>query len=71
VQDGDRAAAEAQQQLGALDGRIRQVARTAFTGDGMTELDLLMTSESPEDFISSAGHPSTRSPGTPTTCSPT
>ncbi|MGY1691760.1 C40 family peptidase [Geodermatophilus sp. SYSU D01105] len=48
-----QAAAAARQQLDALDGQIRQVARTAFTaGDGMPELDLLMTSDSPEDFVS-------------------
>ncbi|MGY1624105.1 C40 family peptidase [Geodermatophilus sp. SYSU D00965] len=54
VEAADRAAAAAREQLGALDGQIRQVARTAFTsGDGMHELDLLLTSESPEDFVSS------------------
>ncbi|MGY1663077.1 C40 family peptidase [Geodermatophilus sp. SYSU D00705] len=47
-----QAAADAQQQLDALDGQIRQVARTAFTGDGMTQLDVLMTSTSAEDFVS-------------------
>jgi cell wall-associated NlpC family hydrolase len=51
--DGARhAAAEAQEQLRALDGHIRQVARAAFTGDGMTELDLLMISRSAEEFLS-------------------
>ncbi|WP_448607897.1 C40 family peptidase [Geodermatophilus sp. URMC 60] len=53
VRSAEQAAAEAQSQLEALDGRIRQVARTAFTsGDGMPELDLLMTSGSAEDFVS-------------------
>ena len=56
VQSADRAAAEAQSQLDVLDGHIRQVARAAFTstsgGDGMTELDLLMTSGSAEEFVS-------------------
>jgi cell wall-associated NlpC family hydrolase len=47
-----QAAVEARQQLGALDGQIRQVARTAFTGDGMTDLHLLMSSDSIEDFVS-------------------
>ncbi|SFK59741.1 C40 family peptidase [Geodermatophilus ruber] len=47
-----QAAAEAQARLASLDGHIRQVARTAFTGDDMTELDLFMTSESAEDFVS-------------------
>ena len=56
VQSADRVAAEARSQLAALDGHIRQVARAAFTstsdGDGMTELDLLMTSGSAEEFVS-------------------
>ncbi|MGY1761387.1 NlpC/P60 family protein [Geodermatophilus sp. SYSU D00779] len=53
VRSADQAVAEAQSQLDALDGRIRQVARTAFTsGDGMPELDLLMTSRSAEEFVS-------------------
>ena len=54
VQSADRAAAETQTQLDALDGHIRQVARAAFTasGNGMAELDLLMTSGSAEEFVS-------------------
>ncbi|MGY1773367.1 NlpC/P60 family protein [Blastococcus sp. SYSU D00813] len=44
-----------QAQLDSLDGQIRQVARSAYTGadDGLATLDLLMTSESAEDFVSS------------------
>ncbi|MGR6963573.1 NlpC/P60 family protein [Geodermatophilus sp. URMC 61] len=53
VRSAGQAVAAAQTQLDALDGRIRQVARTAFTaGDGMPELDLLMTSGSAEEFVS-------------------
>ena len=55
VRSADRAAAEAQAQLDALDGHMRQVARAAFTSgsaDGMTELDLLMTSGSADEFVS-------------------
>ena len=53
VRNADQAVAEARAQLDALDGRIRQVARAAFTsGDGMPELDLLMTSGSAEEFVS-------------------
>jgi cell wall-associated NlpC family hydrolase len=53
VRSADQAVAEARSQLDALDGRIRQVARAAFTsGDGMPELDLLMTSGSAEEFVS-------------------
>jgi cell wall-associated NlpC family hydrolase len=42
-------------QLDALDGQIRQVARSAYTGTGddFATLDLLMTSDSAEDFVSS------------------
>lgn len=65
AESAQQAAAETQQRLAALDGQIRLVARTAFTGDGMSELALLMTSESVEDFVSSlatldaiAGHTS-------------
>jgi cell wall-associated NlpC family hydrolase len=46
----------AEAQLGTLDGQIRQVARSAYTGgaeDGLATLDLLMTSDSAEDFVSS------------------
>ncbi len=53
AEEADRAAADAQTRLDALDGQIRQVARTAYTGgDTMPELDLLMTSDSAEDFVS-------------------
>ncbi|MGK5113438.1 MULTISPECIES: C40 family peptidase [unclassified Geodermatophilus] len=52
VADADRAAADAQAQLDALDGQIRQVARAAFTGESLSEFDLLMTSASAEDFVS-------------------
>ncbi len=54
VRSADRAAAETQAQLDALDGHVRQVARAAFTasGNGVAELDLLMTSGSVEEFIS-------------------
>ncbi|MGY1747364.1 NlpC/P60 family protein [Blastococcus sp. SYSU D00695] len=47
---------QAHAQRDALDGRIRQVARSAYTGgggDGLATLDLLMTSDSAEDFVSS------------------
>ncbi|MGY1712709.1 NlpC/P60 family protein [Geodermatophilus sp. SYSU D00758] len=46
------AAATARRQLDGLHGQIRQVARSAFTGRNPTELDLLMTSGSAEDFVS-------------------
>jgi cell wall-associated NlpC family hydrolase len=51
----DRALVEAQDQLRDLDGQIRQVARTAYTSgdDTFAGLDLLMTSESADEFVSS------------------
>ena len=55
MQSADQAAAGARARLDALDGHIRQVARAAFTtssGDGLAELDLLMTSGSAEEFVS-------------------
>ena len=53
VQSADRAAAEAQSQLDALDDHMRQVARAASTAsrNGMAELDLLTTSGSAEEFV--------------------
>jgi cell wall-associated NlpC family hydrolase len=50
-----RAADEAQEQLGSLDGQMREIARTAYTGEGYSTFDLMMSSESPEDFLSSLG----------------
>jgi cell wall-associated NlpC family hydrolase len=51
----DRALADAQDQLRELDGQIRQVARTAYTSgdDTFAGLDLLMTSGSADEFVSS------------------
>ncbi|MGY1813137.1 NlpC/P60 family protein [Blastococcus sp. SYSU D00820] len=49
-----QAVADAEAQLGELDGQIRQVARSAYTSSSdMATLDLLMTSESAEDFVAS------------------
>jgi cell wall-associated NlpC family hydrolase len=53
AEEAGRAVDDAQARLDVLDGQIRQVARSAYTGgDTMPELDLLMTSESAEDFVS-------------------
>jgi cell wall-associated NlpC family hydrolase len=51
----EQAAADAREQLGALDDQIRQIARSAYTSDGLTELDLILTSDSAEDFVSQLG----------------
>ncbi|WP_081788457.1 C40 family peptidase [Candidatus Blastococcus massiliensis] len=51
------AALDAQQQRAALDGRIRQLARTAYTSGGnqLTQLDVLLTSDSADQLVSQLG----------------
>ena len=51
----DKAAADARKQLDALDGQIREIARTAYTSDGMSQLGVLLTSNSAEEFVSQLG----------------
>jgi cell wall-associated NlpC family hydrolase len=51
----EQAVLDAQAQLDALDGQIRQIARSAYTGDGLTQIDVLLTSDSAEDFLSQLG----------------
>jgi cell wall-associated NlpC family hydrolase len=51
----EKSAAEAQDELDALDAQIRQIARSAYTSDGLTQLDVLLTSDSAEDFLSQLG----------------
>jgi cell wall-associated NlpC family hydrolase len=56
VADAEQAAAEAEEQLQALDDRIRDLARTAYTGESPTAtLDLMLTSDSADEFVSSLG----------------
>jgi cell wall-associated NlpC family hydrolase len=55
VDAADDTAAEAQDQLDALDGQIREIARTAYTSDGLSQLDVLLTSDSVDDFVSQLG----------------
>lgn len=55
VAAAEQAAADAREQLASLDGQIRQLARAAYTGEGLTEFDLLLTSDSAEDFLSQLG----------------
>jgi len=55
VASADQAAADAQSQLEALDGQIRQIAQAAYTGESFTRLDLMLTSNSVDDFVSSLG----------------
>ena len=55
VATAEQAAAEAQARLDALDGQIRQLARTAYTGDSFSELDVMLTSGSAEEFVHQLG----------------
>ncbi|WP_091543697.1 C40 family peptidase [Modestobacter sp. DSM 44400] len=45
------ALAAAQEQLAVLDGQMRQVARSAFTGQNLSRFNALMTSGSAEEFL--------------------
>jgi cell wall-associated NlpC family hydrolase len=55
VAAAEQAAADAQARLDALDGQIRQLARTAFTGESYSPLDMMLTSSSVDDFVSQLG----------------
>lgn len=52
-----QAADQAQQQLHDLDGQIRQIARSAYTtgGNQLVGLDVMLTSDSADEFISQLG----------------
>ncbi|SDE94733.1 Cell wall-associated hydrolase, NlpC family [Blastococcus fimeti] len=55
--DAELLAFAAQQERTALDGRIRQLARTAYTAGGtsLTQLDVMLTSDSADEFVSQLG----------------
>jgi len=55
VAGAEQAAAEAQQQLVALDGQIRQLARSAYTSEGLSHLDVLLTSDSADELLHQMG----------------
>ena len=55
VAKAEQDAAAAEQRLGELDGQIRELARAAYTGDSLTQLDLLLTSDSAGEFVSQLG----------------
>ncbi|MCW2530678.1 MAG: putative Cell wall-associated hydrolase [Blastococcus sp.] len=55
VASADQAAAEAQTRLDSLDGQIRQLARSAYTSDGFSRLDVMLTSDSAEAFVHQLG----------------
>jgi cell wall-associated NlpC family hydrolase len=51
----EQAAADAQAQLDALDGQVRQLARSAYTSEGFSRLDVLLTSDSADEFVHQLG----------------
>ncbi len=55
VVSADQTAAEAQVQLDALDDQIRQLARSAYTGEGLSRLDVLLTSDSADELLHQLG----------------
>src|SRR3954447_1517344 len=55
VASADQAAAAAQSQLDAFDGQIREIARSAYTSEGFTRLDVLLTSNSADELVHQLG----------------
>jgi cell wall-associated NlpC family hydrolase len=55
VASADLSAADAQAQLTALDGQIRELARSAYTSEGLSHLDVLLTSGSADELLHQMG----------------
>jgi cell wall-associated NlpC family hydrolase len=55
VASAEQAAADAQAQLDSLDGQVRQLARSAYTSEGFSRLDVILTSDSAEDLVHQLG----------------
>jgi cell wall-associated NlpC family hydrolase len=55
VESAEQDAADAAKRLDALDGQIRALARAAYTSDGLSELDMMLSSDSAEEFLDSLG----------------
>jgi cell wall-associated NlpC family hydrolase len=51
----EQAATEAQTRLDALDDQVRQLARAAYTSEGFSRLDVLLTSGSADEFVHQLG----------------
>jgi cell wall-associated NlpC family hydrolase len=51
----EQAAAEAEARLDALDGQIRRLARTAYTSHNLTQLGVMLSSSSVDEFVSQLG----------------
>jgi cell wall-associated NlpC family hydrolase len=55
VAAADQAATAAQSRFDQLEPQIRQLARSAYTNDSLTRLDVLLTSNSADDFVHQLG----------------
>jgi cell wall-associated NlpC family hydrolase len=55
VASADQAAVDAQSRLDALDGQIRQLARSAYTSESFSRLDVMLTSSSADEFVHQLG----------------
>jgi cell wall-associated NlpC family hydrolase len=55
VTAADQAAAAAQSRFDELEPQIRQLARSAYTNDSLTRLNVLLTSNSADDFVHQLG----------------
>jgi cell wall-associated NlpC family hydrolase len=55
VAGAEQAAADAQTQLDALDEQVRQLARSAYTSEGFSRLDVLLTSDSADELVHQLG----------------
>jgi cell wall-associated NlpC family hydrolase len=55
AQQADQAAAAARDQLKAMQGKVAQLARTAYTTGDVSRLDALLTSHSADDFLAQMG----------------
>ena len=55
VREATEAAEAAEGRLESLDGQIRRLARTAYTGSGVSQFDVLLTSGSADEMVSQLG----------------
>jgi cell wall-associated NlpC family hydrolase len=51
----DQAAVEAKSRLDAMQGQVRQIARTVYTTGDVSRLDVLLSSKSAKDFVAQMG----------------
>jgi cell wall-associated NlpC family hydrolase len=55
VAAAEQAAADAEAQLDSLDGQVRQLARSAYTSEGFSRLDVILTSNSAAELVHQLG----------------